>query len=251
MGLRFAPVVTDGDCGTRHHGLRQHWVSSRGCSSCLAEGSTRAGTSPSRGAAPQSSILDALCCGRPLFPSRWICFAFSKLGLCVSCSFFLTSLISLVFANPPSSASSEGFVHVLFPPSSTAFPEPSKHSGSRRATTGPVLSIFPHSQSSENPQRKPQTFPQQIQVRELHTSAGHSWEPQPQPQPQPGAAHSTLTLLFLTSPCLGCSPRVRAGKLAAITGWRCKPSLLHPEQSCCQRLGAFDNSPANAITRAQ
>lgn len=55
---------------------------------------------------------------------------------------FLTSLSSLVFANLPSSASTEDFVHVLFPSSSTTFLNPSKHAGPH----GPPLDL--HFESS-------------------------------------------------------------------------------------------------------
>ena len=86
---------------------------------------------------------------------------------------FLTSLSSLVFANPPSSVSLEDFVHVLFPPSSRAVLKPSKHSRFPWTATRPALSIFSDLQSPENPQMKTQIFPQQTQAHEPHTSAGH------------------------------------------------------------------------------
>lgn len=80
---------------------------------------------------------------------------------------FLTLLSSLVFANPPSSASLEDFVvYVLFPPSSRVLPKPSKHSQSPRSTTRPAFSIFSDLQSPEKPQKRRQTFPPQIQVNE-------------------------------------------------------------------------------------
>lgn len=101
-----------------------------------------------------------------LAPLQMDLLCFFQMGPLCFPQIFLTPLSSLVFANPPSSASSEDFVHLLFPPSSRALPKPSKHSQAPRSTTGPAFSIFSDLRSPEEPQKTTQTFPQQIQAHD-------------------------------------------------------------------------------------